>query len=255
VSYSRFSARFPYSTGRTSWLPEGGEDNNRFGTTDSTSINIGSVEYEVFVRTLDEYGKADGTPAQIDLVGNFDPTLDSLYMMDHLGNRVFDGDTIYWNWWKPTNTDTFNEQTIQFEKKFHFSVNAFGHDHPTEFESGVKNWLYFFFDMDGVFNRFARAGAWVSGQTVNTISDSLKVTFSYSPADPLGDEIFADPPVWTNKAYDLVIRGRDTVVGEEFNQFMYILGDKVLINSYPHSDLGRWTEERTMRFYLKFFRP
>ena len=255
MSFHRFSERFPYSEARTSWLPEGGEDNDRFGVTDSTSINVGSVEYEVFVRSLDEYGKPDGTPAKIDLVGNYDPVLDSVYIMDHMGNRVLEGDTIYWNWWKPANTDTFNEQTIKFEKFFYFSVNAFGHDHPTESGGGVKNWLYYFFDLDGVFNRFARAGAWVLGQDISVISDSMKVTFSYSPLDPTGNEIFADPPSWVNKTYDLVIKGRDTFVGEEYRQFMFIQGAKVLINSYPHSNLGRWTGEETLRFHLKFFRP
>ena len=255
MSFYNNSERFPYVESRTSWLPEGGQDNNQFGVTDSTSINIGSVEYEVFVRSLDEYGKPDRTPSRIEFVGNFDPVLDSFYVMDHLGNRVFDEDTLYWNWWKPTNTDTFNEQTFKFEKFFYFSVNASGHDHPIEFNSGIKNWLYYFYDLDGVFNRFARAGAWVPGQSLNNISDSLKVTFSYSPLDPFGNEIFANPPYYVNKTYDLIIKGRDTFVGEEFNQFMFIKGTKVLINSYPHSNLGRWTSERSMRFHLKFFRP
>ena len=172
-----------------------------------------------------------------------------------LFRSVFDGDTIYWNWWKPANTDTFNEQTIQFEKIFFFSVNAVGHDHPFEYGSGIQNWLYYFYDLDGVYNRFARAGNWVPGQDLNVISDSLKVTFGYSPLDPTGNEILADPPYYVNKTYDLFIRGRDSFLGEEFRQFMFIRGAKSLINSYPTSTLGRWTEEKTLRFHLKFFRP
>jgi hypothetical protein len=71
----------------------------------------------------------------------------------------------------------------------------------------------------------------------------------------MGDEVFADIPDWTNRTYDLVIKGRDTFLGEEYRQYMFIQGAKVLINSYPHSNLGRWTSEETLRFYLKFFRP
>ena len=168
---------------------------------------------------------------------------------------VFDGDTIFWNWWEPMPGDTFNQQTLQFEKSFNFSVNGMGHDHPFEPNGGVKSWLYHFWDLDGVFNRFARAGNWVAGQQVNMISDSLKYTFEYAIFDPRGDEVFANPKPWVNKTYDLEIQGRDTEIGEDFSQYMFILGAKVLINSYPHAKYGRWTKRESMRFHLKFFRP
>ncbi len=253
-SYHRYSERFPPSEARSGHLPPDGEDNDPFNVADTTSMNFGSVEYEIFVRSLDEHDRPDGTPAMIELVGNFDPVLDECYLEDHLGNHVENGDTITWNWWRPANTDTFNEITLKFEKKFQFIINASGHDHPWEPESGVKNWWYFFFDPQGVFVRFARAGSWVPGEELNSLSDTLTGTFSYPLTDPAGDEIFGNLPDWINTTYDMVLKGRDTAIGEEFSQYMFINSNKELLNVYPVSMLGRWTEERTVRFHLRIVR-
>ena len=253
-AYHRYSGRFPYAEARSAYLPQSGEDNDPFNVADTSSMNIGTVEYEVYIRSLDEHGKPDHTPASVELVGNFDPVLDDCHLSDHLDNTIGHGDTITWNWWRPANTDTFNFQTLKFEKKFQFIINASGHDHPMEPQSGVKNWLYSFYDPQSVFVRFARAGAWVAGGELNALSDTFEVTFSYPLTDPAGDEIFGNLPDWLDTTYDLVVQGRDTAIGEEFSQYMFINSGKVLLNVYPVSMLGRWTEERTVRFHLRIVR-
>jgi hypothetical protein len=254
VAYHSYSARFPYVDERSAYLPHDGEDNNPFGLTDSTSMNFGSVEYEVFVRSLDEHGKPDDTPAQVDLIGNFDPTLDECYLSDHFDNRALNGDTITWDWWHPANADTFNEQTLMFEKTFKFVVNASGHDHPWETASGVKNWFYSFFDPQGTFVRLMRAGSWVPGSTLNILSDTLSITFTYELTDPMGDAVFANLPGYVNEIYDFVLQGRDTATDQFFSQYMFVNGVQEKINEYPVSILGRWTEERSFQFHFRMIR-
>jgi hypothetical protein len=262
VSFIRSSERYEYAYARSAWLPQNGEDNNPYGVTDSTSMNMGSVEYEVFVRTLDEYGLEDGTPAMIELVGNFDPTLESFYVKDHLGNEVHDGDTLTWNWWKwadSTASWLVPPAEARTRKKFYFTIEARGRDHPKESDTGVEAWFYNFFDLEGNFQRFARSASWVEGASRNVLSDTFKVTFSWNPFYPApdiqGDSVFANLPEWINQTYDFEIRGRDTRNGQQFAQFMWVDGKQELINSYPTSLLGRWTELGRMRFYIRLIRP
>jgi hypothetical protein len=262
VSYRSHSSRFPLFRDRSAWLPQNGEDNNPFGVTDSTSMNIGTVEYEISVRTLDEYGLDDGTPAMVEIAGNFNPTLDTYYLKDHLGNEVHNGDTLTWNWWQwadSTASWSVPPEDARTHKKFYFTIEATGHDHPKETDSGVDSWYYLFYDLDGNFKRFSRAASWVEGVSRGVLSDTLKTTFSWNPFYPApdihGDSVFTNLPEWINKTYDFIIKGRDTRPGQEFAQFMWVLGRQDLINSYSTSQLGRWTQEETMRFYIRIIRP
>ncbi len=255
-SYYSYSARFPYVTDRSSWYPQYGEDTNPFGIEDSTSMNIGTVEYEIYIRSVDENGKYDGTPDTVRIVGNYDPVLDSFEIVDHRGNIAMDGDTVTWNWWKPVNSDTVvgSGPDMHYQKKFYFVLNASGRDHPDEWGSGVKTWYYTFYDTQGNSRAFARAFNWVSGVAVNALSDTVKFTFSYPLSDPMGDTVFENLPGWINKSYDATVKGRDTDIGERFDQFMFVNTHRQLINSYLVSSLGRWTQEETMRFHFRIVR-
>ncbi len=254
VSYLRESARYPYAQARSAWLPQNGEDNNLMGIEDSTSMNIGSVEYTINVRSLDEHEKNDGTPASVMIIGNYDPVLDSFGIEDHLGNIAMDGDTLTWNWWKPVNSDTVVGEgpDMHYEKQFYFVIGASGHDHPDEWGSGVKSWYYTFVDIQGNPQHFAHSGSWHSGVTINALSDTMKFTFDYPLSDPMGDQIYL--PEWINKTYDVSMMGRDTETGDYFDQYMFVDSNKELINSYPTALLGRWTQEETMRFHFRIVR-
>ncbi len=256
VSYHQWDDRFPRYESREPWTPPGGEDNNRFGVSDSTSLNMGTIHYEIMVRSIDEYGKEDRSPDTLKVVGNFSPTLDSVYIMDHVGNKIYDGDTLTWDWW--TVEPVLNVYTLNWEKKFRWSINAFGHDNAKENEAGVKAWRYLFYDMNGVFEKFKNAGSWVAGPTVNVLNEVIEVTFSYPLADVDGDSVFAQLPrrwPWLNKTHDFFLKGRDTEINEEFRQYMFVQGNKALINSYYTDLCGRWTAEESMRFHFRLIRP
>jgi hypothetical protein len=256
VSFKRESARYPNATARSAWLPQYGEDNNLFGIEDSTSMNMGSVEYDVFVRSLDEHGKYDGTPDTLRIIGNYDPVLDNMEIVDHLSNVIMDGDTLTWNWWKPENSDTLaaEGQNVYYKKQFSFALNGTGHDHPDEWDSGIKSWQYNFYDLQGELVRFMYSGVWKHGSALNELSDTMRVTFTYPLSDPMGDEVFNNLPEWINKTYDATLMGRDTETGDIFYQYMFVNSYKELLNVYSVSLLGRWTQEETMRFHLRIVR-
>ncbi|MDH3217753.1 MAG: hypothetical protein OEN01_16005, partial [Candidatus Krumholzibacteria bacterium] len=50
VGFTSRSDQIPGFSFTSRWLPDGGEDNNEFGTADSTSMNMGTVEYDLRVR-------------------------------------------------------------------------------------------------------------------------------------------------------------------------------------------------------------
>ncbi|UCG51252.1 MAG: hypothetical protein JSW58_13805 [Candidatus Latescibacterota bacterium] len=255
VNYTRDSDRVPGANATIRWLPDGGEDNNPFGTADSTSMNVGSLEYEIRARSIDENNRPDGTPATVQIVGNFDPTLDTFWIRNHDGTMVPDTDTLVWDWWNPAR-EGFNLEdptnVLRF-KEFYFVIEATGHDHWKDPDgSGVKSWYYEFRHTDDPsrFEEFGRANSWVEGITVNALSDTFRVRFEYPFEDVNGDSVFDNLPPWVNEGYDYIVKGRDTANFEEFSQFMYVNGQKTLINQYTTSSLGRWTQEGSLNFYF-----
>lgn len=253
IQYARTRAQVPGSSAVTGWLPVIPEDSNPFGTADSTSMNVGSVEYDIRVRSVDEYDKADGTPPQVSVVGNFDPTLEDFSIVTHDGQVVGDGDTLLWDFWSPANTDTFDFNIGKRKKQFSFYINGTGSDHPKEKPgAGVKSWLYLFSRADDplIRERFARAGTWSDGQFTNVLADTFTWTAIYDLGDPAGDGVFANLPDWMGQTWDYEIQGRDIGNTEEFVQVMILNGGKTTINSYNSSSLGRWTAVGDIRFYL-----
>jgi hypothetical protein len=95
-----------------------------------------------------------------------------------------------------------------------------------------------------------RSGYWADGITVDTLSDTLRVVFEYPLLDPNGDTVFDDLPSFLNQGYNFSVKGRDTAMSEEFQQYMFLNGQKTLLNEYPVSQLGRWTEEGRLQFYF-----
>jgi hypothetical protein len=281
VQYERDSERIAGASSRSRWLPDEPEDNNGFGTTDSTSMNIGSVEYKIRARAVDgrgpfpelgieeiEYVKADGTPPEFEIIGNYDPTLDSAELVNYDGTVVGAGDTIVWDWWNPSNYQGSPTDTLLIDigtgevfvvKEFYFDVNAIGHDHPKEdVNFGVQGWFYVFNRVDdGAFQKFARARSWVEGPSPNVLSDRHYVRYQYL-LDPVGDpggrSILDNPPDFWDSEYEFSIFGRDIALGEEFEQFMFVNEEKRKLNSYQTASLGRWTETVTQRFYLRMMR-
>ncbi|MEJ2722485.1 MAG: hypothetical protein P8181_15300, partial [bacterium] len=266
VQYSRTSSRVPGASSKSRWLPDEPEDNNPFGVADSTSMNMGSVEYEIHARSVDEYGKADGTPDQIEIIGNYDPTLDSAELVNWDGTVVGPfgtTDTLTWDWTHPSNFNDsgphidFGTGEIYILKKYHFDINATGHDHPKEnINFGVRNWYYLFNRTDtGAPQKFGRSRAWVAGPSPNLLSDRFSIEYRYDFVnDPGGQSIMQNPPSFWDSEYYFSIYGRDIPMGEEFEQFMFVSQEKEKLNSYQAAALGRWTETLEFDFYLRMER-
>ncbi|UCH84247.1 MAG: hypothetical protein JSW50_00745 [Candidatus Latescibacterota bacterium] len=265
VQYSRTSSRNAGSNSKSRWLPNEPKDDNPFGTTDSTSMNMGSLEYQIRARTVDEYGKPDGVPDQVEVVANYDPTLDETRLFNWDGTVVGppgESDTLLWDWTNPANSP----DTIEFDigtgqifvvKDYYFDIEATGHDHPKEnVNFGVRNWYYLFSRTDnGNSQKFGRSGAWVSGPSPNVLSDRYEANYRYNLIeDPGGQSILDNPPSFWDSEYHYSIYGRDIPTGEEFNQYMWVGEEQRQLNSYQTARLGRWTETKEFVFYLRMNR-
>lgn len=238
------------------WLPDDAEDSQPGSTSDSTSLNIGSEQYAIRVRSIDEYGKPDGTPDEVKVLGNFKPTLDLHGVQGYDGNIVPPGDTLVWSWSNPAKTtvDTSDPLDIQFVKTFYFVVRGAGHDHPKERDgAGIKSWLYTFRRTDdpSIIQKFAHAGAWTDGKTVNAFADTFKLVVRYPlNTDPTGDIARSMLPSYFNKGYTFSLRGRDLASTQRFDQIIWLYGEPVTQNSFNTSTLGRLTGWRSYDFFF-----
>lgn len=241
------------------WLPENGEDNNPFGTPDSTSMTVGSEDYEIRVRTVDEYAKPDGTPDWVNISASFTPTIDSHGLVNYDGNAVPDGDTLWWDWFSPANfqgstldtldfSDPFNPEIV---KEFFFVIEADGHDHPKE-PNGIGSWLYVFRRVQtGTLERLKRSGFWTDGLTQDAFADTVRLVRRYPFGDPVAaSESFATLPSWLNVDYDFTIRGRDAALADKYDQFMFVDGEALKLNTLNTASLARWTGNRAQRVYI-----
>jgi len=256
--YERDSARIPGSYSQIEWRPGDAEDNNPFGVSDSTSMNIGSVEYLIQVRAVDGVERLDNTPAELLIVGNFDPTLDSRSLENHTGEVIGDDGTILWDWWAPADSGVVVvDSELMKTKTFYFVIKAEGHDHPKERPgAGIHSWFYEFKNVgaDGT-TGFARSDRWTDAAMVNALSDTFTWVAVYPEGDVNGDEIFVNnPPEWNGKSYDFSVMGRDLPAAEEFLQKLFIDGNDRLINHYVTGELGRWTAAGGFRFHIMLTR-
>jgi hypothetical protein len=280
VKYIRNSGRQVGAYEDSGWLPRNGRhDSDANGAADSNSVNIGSLEYQWFVRALDENGSGDGTPALFDIIGNYDPMLDTSALTDHFGNpvNIATVDTLHWDFYKGIGwpytelADTFVTGVgTPYFKKFGWNLNATGHDDPRDPPaSAVEAWRYFVYTNynpatnTGTFQGLGRSGpSWFPGTAVNVLNDRVEVTVRYG--DEHGDDLFANPPDYFNKVVTIVLYGRDSPpLAGDFSQFVYYdevptgaaagggVSDRKLINAFPTGELGRWTPRKVIQFYLK----
>jgi hypothetical protein len=281
VKYIKESSRVAGAHEDSGWLPRNGRhDSDANSATDSNSVNIGSLEYDWYVRGIDENGSGDGTPPRFHIVGNFDPTLDSSALVDHFGNpvNVATIDTLTWNFYKgigwPYNqeADTVTVGTGKFYKKFGYTLSATGHDSPKDpLDSAVKAWRYYVYTdynmstNTGTFYALGRAGnSWFPGTADNIMSDQVELTVRYDDAD--GSDLFANQPGYFNNLVTIVLYGRDLASGVgDFPQYVFwnevpngqTAGSssvKNLVNSFNTGSYGRWTPRKVIQFYLKFER-
>jgi hypothetical protein len=243
-------------------------DTDPFSSADSNSFSIPSAEMELFARAVDEHSRPDGTPPSVDVIGNFTPTLDSVVVADHLGNRLDLAvvDTVTWNFWKGegwpykdvTDTLELGGPEPKFVKTFSFSIRAWGRDHPWDPPgSGVKAWRYMVQNSQGAYIDLGRSNAgFFDGASIDALDERIAITFRYPATDPMGDTVFADLPSWFNDDLTFFLMGRDTAVNGEpdFYQYIFINGNQQTINVFPAGSLGRRTAEKTFTFRVRLVR-
>lgn len=272
LRFDRESGRIIGSHADSFWLPRGGvQDTDPGSPVDSNSANMGTVEYNFYARAVDENGRGDGTPAHVPIVANFDPVLDEVSLEDHFGNQLDLAvlDTLTWNFWRGVgwpytaqeDTVDLNLPDLPFVKKFAWRLRATGHDHPLDpVGSGIKAWHYVITDENGNVWRLARSGpSWVTADGLNILDDTFTETFRYGSfltgADAAGDSVFANLPGYLDHDLTVVLLGRDTAVDEpDFEQYVTMSGDPVLVNLYPTATFGRWTQEETFTFHFRMVR-
>lgn len=282
----RSSARLsPAGFEDSNWLPRSPEvhDSDPNSTADSNSVNVSTFEYDFRASAIDENGTRDGTPAQLTVVGNYTPTMDTFLLEDHLGNPVNASgpiDTLEWNFYKgigwPYDAKSDTVQTNdRFFKEFGFRFVATGHDDVRDPDgAAVGSWQYAMYtDFNnlndrGTFWQFGRGGAaWIPGDGDNQVDETAQSRYRYD--DSTGVDLFADLDGFglgfVNQVVTLVVMGRDTRLGEpDFTQKLYWdvvpPGEKAgdgraepnTINSYNVETFGRWTQPRIVQFYLRF---
>ncbi|MCK4774867.1 MAG: hypothetical protein KAT30_08770 [Candidatus Krumholzibacteria bacterium] len=290
VAYTKNSDRVRGSFEFSLWQPRDGvHDTDPHSSTDSNTFHIGSLEYDLTVHAIDEHGRPDGTPPSVHIIGNYDPTLDSVVVEDHLGNRIDLSivDTVEWNFWKGEGwpyvceCDTVDKTplmckdkleclprreypelsgTWKFYKKFRVHIKAWGHDHPKEpTGSGLKAWRYLVKNEQNEFINLGKGTAgWFESKKdgdmqVNELDDVIIYKTLYP--DTLGDSVFENLPSWLDQELTFFLLGRDTSTNEgDFQQSIFINGQKSIINEFASSDLGRWTEERVFAFRIRLVR-
>ncbi|MCK4237295.1 MAG: hypothetical protein KAX38_09275, partial [Candidatus Krumholzibacteria bacterium] len=273
------------------WYPLGGaEDTNPFADLDderrdidSTSIRVGTFDYEFFARSFDEQYRSDGTPDVISFVGNYPPSVDSIRIgfwepdtLKNYGVKFFQeipNDTLYIGWRGLVNEiklnrgDTCYIDTVKIDmvrrkitKYYKFVLRGFGHDDYRDPPgSGVKGWQ-FFIDSDGGNYNFKKEGDWLFEYAKNFMEHELFIKITVPFEQALTDSVVNDPPAYFGDQ-QLSVTGIDIKDVEIFKEGIRGIspefegdsltspGDWVLLD-YRLSNYARSDTLRSM-FYIK----
>ena len=254
------------------WQPRYGlHDTDPYSAEDSNSVSIGPFEYELSVRAVDENGRPDASPPQIDIIGNYDPTLDGVAVEDHFGNEIDLSvvDTVTWNFWKgegwpyQCECDTVdkpeafcyglqdpdecqfkdypgNAGTLDFYKSFSVRIKGWGHDDPRDpAGSGIKAWRYVVSYRSGTAINLGKSQVgWFNGAQVNVLDDAIRWKVFYpGPStpnpDPYGDTVFDHLPPWLDQDLLFVLGGKDIGTNPPpYEQFIFVNGRKEPMNVF-----------------------
>jgi hypothetical protein len=269
------------STEDSGWLPRNGRhDSTANSATDSNSVSMGSVNYQWFVRGIDENGTADGTPPSFGIVGNFRPIFHTATQVDGFGDQLDLAriDTMTWDFDAPTSYDSTDVPGFNYEKRWSWTISGSGRDNPSDpVGSSIKAWRYYaytnYVPTPGndpglgtlIPEQIGRAGdSWFAASSLNAMTDRYEIVVRYNNVD--GSDIVDRS--YFNKVVTLVLYGRDSVPtgGGEFLQKVYwdavppnqAAGSGVsasnVINTFSVAPNGRETPKKVWSFYLKFER-
>jgi hypothetical protein len=269
---------------RSSWYPQAGAEDTNPGADlendsptivnkDSTTMIVGSFDYEFYVRAFDELYRSDGTPDTVRFVANYPPTIDAVRLgqLDAFGVFVpILSDTIqlYWglppyappNTIKPTlvpNPD--GTLTISYA----VYLQASGHDDGRDpVGSGIKGWWFKIYDPDYDYP-YKNENQWLFNQPLNSMLMPLIVSFRTS-AEMLyiyPDSVVNNPPPFLGEQ-TLTLKGQDitdtdvTTLGirgitPEFDEFGNVIpGNYWILASYRLAYVAR-NDMEIKKYYLK----
>ena len=204
---------------KSSWLPLAGpEDTNPCADldddrrdVDSTTILVGSYDYQFYVRSFDEQHRADGTPDTVEFYGNFSPTIESVEIgrKDQFTQEFVpsSNDTLYLQWIgdvvHPEGIRAYNQTedyiALTVTKYYQIFIKASGHDDPRDPPgSGIKGWLYRVDDPEYNYD-YRKEGEWIFDNPVNELMQplTLKITMPIFWASPAYiDSVIANTPAF-----------------------------------------------------------
>lgn len=270
----------------SSWYPlTGAEDTNPcdwqadpvIRDADSTTIRVGTFDYEFRVRSFDEQYRADGTPDTISFVGNFPPTIDEArygyYFIVAPPPGIIESpdDTIRIQWdWIPFNAnaalpfeETYDPVAHTRTKYYRLYIFADAHDDRRDPPgSGVKGWQFFVDDPDEDYS-YKKEGEWIFDHETNYMEQDLLLKIT-APTDELGnvnvDSLINNPPLFLGEQF-LELRGKDISDREifhegvrgktpEFDGCNVVPGDYWITQEYRLASVA-YTDTLFTRFYIK----
>jgi hypothetical protein len=263
----------------SSWYPlTGAEDTNpcdwladpEIRDADSTTLRVGTFDYEFRVRSFDEQYRSDGTPDTVRFVGNFPPTIDEVRYGFYL---LFTGqiiespdDTIRVQWGLPFDpTAAFPFNTV-FDPVAHTITNYYrlyiladGHDDPRDPPgSGIKGWQFFIDDPEFDYP-YKKEGEWIFAYETNHMVQELVLRIT-APDDADVDSLVNNPPLFMGEQL-LELRCNDISDKEIFYEGIrgitpafdgcdVIPGDYWITQEYRLASFA-YTDTLVTRFYLK----
>ena len=271
---------------KSSWLPLAGpEDTNPcadlegdFRDVDSTTMYVGSYDYQFYARSFDEQYRADGTPDTVHFYGNFPPKIESLEVgrQDQFTEEFIpsSNDTLYLQWLGDVlhpegirayyQTQDFTALTVT--KYYHIYIKAEGHDDPRDPPgSGVKGWLYKVEDPEYDYD-YRKEGEWIFDMPINELMQplSIKITMPIFWSVPTYiDSVIANTPAYLGDQYlelmandisgseitTLGIRG----ISPDIEECSILPGNYWVTQTYRLSSVAK-TDFATKSYYIKLIR-
>ncbi|MBN1164557.1 MAG: hypothetical protein JXB45_08260 [Candidatus Krumholzibacteriota bacterium] len=223
------------------WLPEEAEDTRCESDEDSVTIRVGSYDYTFAVRSYDEQYRYDNTPARVNFVGNYPPTIEEVAIGFDSWRTNGQDTSIQWH---GIETDTLfvgikgayfargdtlaaYERTFDYDDRiikyrFQFLIKLRGHDDPRDPPgSSIKGWKYLIDGGEDYY--FRKENEWIYDglQYGNCLELEFKLEVPFDPdwsggGLPVPDPVFVDqPPAWMGQQ-DLVIRASDLTGNAQF---------------------------------------
>jgi phage terminase large subunit-like protein len=265
---------------KSSWLPLAGPEDtnpcadldNEMRDVDSTTMLVGSYDYQFYVRSSDEQYRADSTPDTVVFYGNFPPTIETLEVgrLDPFTQQFTpsSNDTIYLQWLgfppHPEGITAYNQTqditALTLTKYYRIYIKSVGFDDYRDPPgSGIKGWLYKIYDPDYNY-AYRKEGEWIFDMPVNELLQPLSIKITM-PIFWSVDSVLANvPPYLGEQSLELLANdisdSEITTLGirglsPDIEDCNILPGFYWITQNYRLSSVAK-TDFATKGFYIKF---